>query len=302
LASGSQLTVTVANSASDGQISAEAVRIVPAYQPAEIVSNGYPGSWVSATGWTTINEGIYGDALVSNTANGSKQSEVAWWFPCRPGQYEVDVTWQPGANYSQNTPFDVYNALSWIKTATVNERNAPSGTMAQGVVWQSLGVFTMTSDVLHLSTWNSPTDGAIYVDGVRIAPVSTSAGDDETATGATMVVAAPVTSTASTAVPSPASSSPLESNGWFIEPASAAAAVSALATSGNLPRSSSNESATGSLAPTEWKPIDPKVVDCIDLANTVENEIGCSFGLDHMDASFNALTTNQLGVGVRRTP
>ena len=43
----------------------------------------------------------------------------------------------------------------------------------QGVVWQSLGTFTMTSNVLHVSIWNSSSDGPINVDGVRIVPVST---------------------------------------------------------------------------------------------------------------------------------
>jgi hypothetical protein len=39
------------------------------------------------------------------------------------------------------------------------------------VVWQSLGTFTMTGDVLRVSTWNSQTNGATGVDGVRIVPV-----------------------------------------------------------------------------------------------------------------------------------
>jgi hypothetical protein len=186
--SGNLLTVTVANSASDGQVSAGAIRILPANQPAEIVGTCTPGSWSTATGWTTINQGLFGGAMVSNTANGSKQSQAAWWFACQPGQYEVDVTWQPGSNYSQSVGFDVYNALSWIKTATVDEQNAPIGTTDQGVTWQSLGVFTMTSNVLHLSTWNSPADGAICVDGVRIVPVGTSAASDEPATGAALAM------------------------------------------------------------------------------------------------------------------
>ncbi len=155
---GNLLKVTVANNASDGQVCADAVRILPAYQPTEIVANTYPGSWVSPTGWTAANQGLFGQALVSNTANGSEQSMAAWWFACQPGQYEVDVTWQPGGR-SQSAGFDVYNALSWIKQVVVNEQNAPVGVTDQGVTWQSLGVFTMTSNVLHVSIWNSETDG-----------------------------------------------------------------------------------------------------------------------------------------------
>jgi hypothetical protein len=183
-----QLKVTVANTAADGQVSADAVRLVSSYQPAEIVANSYPGSWVSPTGWTSLNNGLYGTALVSNTTNGSESSQAAWWFPCRPGVYEVDVTWQAGSGDSQNVGFDVYNASKWLTTATVNEQNAPSGTTDQGVVWQSLGDFTMTSNVLHVSTWNSPTDGAISISGVRIVPVSTTTNSVEKPAGAAMVL------------------------------------------------------------------------------------------------------------------
>ena len=165
------LTITVANAAADGQVSADAVRILPAYQPTEIVNNGSPGSWLNAN-WTTIGQGLFGDALVSNSAPGSTQSQAAWWFPCRPGQYDVQVTWQPGGNDSQAAGFNVYNALDFIRQVPVNERNAPSGATDQGVAWQSLGVFTMTSNVLHVSIWNNAVDGPICVDGIRIVPVA----------------------------------------------------------------------------------------------------------------------------------
>ncbi len=170
--SAAQLTVTLANTAADGQVDADAIRIVPAYQPTPIVaSNGYPGFW-SNTNWTTQNAGVYGMSMVSDTANGSKQSQAAWWFPVQPGQYEVDVTWAPGSNLSPTAPFDVYNALTYISEPTVDETKAPVGVTDQGVVWQSLGTFTMTSDVLHVSTWNSQTNGAMCVNGIRIVPVS----------------------------------------------------------------------------------------------------------------------------------
>jgi hypothetical protein len=108
--------------------------------------------------------------LLSASNNGSKQSQAAWWFPVQPGNYQVYVTWQPGSTESATANFDVYNALAYLSTGTVDERNAPSGVTDQGVVWQSLGTFTMTSNVLHVSIWNSASDGPISVDGVRIVP------------------------------------------------------------------------------------------------------------------------------------
>ena len=64
---GTQLKVTVANTATDGQVCADAVRILPAYQPTEIVNNGYPGSWSVRPAGPPSTKGLYGDALVSNT-------------------------------------------------------------------------------------------------------------------------------------------------------------------------------------------------------------------------------------------
>ena len=166
---GTQLRVTVANAAGE-QVMADAVRILPAYQPTPLVNDGGPGSWYN-THWIGIPQGLFGNAMVSGGTPGDRQSQAAWWFPCRPGSYDVQVTWQPGSTYSQNAQFDVYNALTYISSGTVNERNAPVGVTDQGVTWQSLGIFTITSNVLHVSTWNSPTDGVICVDGVRIVPV-----------------------------------------------------------------------------------------------------------------------------------
>ena len=291
---------------------------MPSIQPAAIVNNGYPGSWYNAS-WDTVASGLFGDAMVSNTTNGSKQSMVAWWFPCRPGNYDVQVTWQPGTNYSANTPFDVYNALTWISQANVNEQNAPGGVTDQGVVWQSLGIFTITNNVLHVSTWNSPTDGAICVDGVPGVP-----------SGATGIL--PV---------SPAAL--LESN--QLEPIVAAAearwAVAGVApalidrlkqtqiivndlpagylglTEGNEillsrdaagfgwfvdPTPGVNEEFAPTATKDEWKAIDPRAVDRIDLLSVVEHEMGHILGLGDLDASLDAMMSDRLGVGVRRFP
>jgi subtilase family serine protease len=167
---GTQLSVSVANTAGDGQVEADAVRIRPSYQPTPIVDAGYPGFW-SNTAWTAQDTGLYGVSLVSSSANGSERSQAAWWFPVQPGEYEIYATWVPGSNLSPTVPLDVYNALTYISEASVNEQVAPVGVADQGMVWQSLGVFTMTSNVLHVSTWNSQTNGSMCVDGIRIVPV-----------------------------------------------------------------------------------------------------------------------------------
>ncbi len=170
---GTQLIVTLSNTGGYQQVSANAIRILPAYQPMAIADAASSGFWSNSGGWTTQNTGLYGQSLVSSSANGSEQSQAAWWFPVQPGQYDVEVSWVPGSNLSSTVPFDVYNAQTFSSESLVNEQVAPAGITDQGVVWQSLGVFTMTSDVLHVSTWNSQANGAICVDGIRIVPVGT---------------------------------------------------------------------------------------------------------------------------------
>jgi hypothetical protein len=165
------LSVTLSNTAGDGQVAADAVRILPAYQPSPIIASGaYPGFW-SNSGWSTQNTGLYGSSMTSSTANGSERSQAAWWFPVQPGAYDVQVTWVPGGSLSPTAAFDVYSGSTYLSEPTVNEQAAPAGVRDQGVVWQSLGTFTMTGDVLRVSTWNSQTNGATGVDGVRIVPV-----------------------------------------------------------------------------------------------------------------------------------
>ena len=169
---GGRLRVTLSTTGHDGQVCADAMLVLPAYQPAPIVNNGGPGSWSNAS-WTPHAQGLYGDSLVSSTDNGSKPSQAAWSFPVRPGSYQVWATWQPGDNLSQTVGYDVYDSLSWTSQAVVNQRIAPTDVSDQGVGWKLLGTFSVASNVLHVSTWNSPADGAICADGIRIVPVGT---------------------------------------------------------------------------------------------------------------------------------
>ena len=52
----------------------------------------------------------------------------------------------------------------------------------------------------------------------------------------------------------------------------------------------------------EFKAIDPRAVDRIDLLTVVEHEIGHILGRGDLDASLGAMMSNRLGVGIRRLP
>jgi hypothetical protein len=317
-----QLTVTVANTAGDGQVCADTVRLRPDYQPTEIINNGSPGFW-SGGPWTTNSAGLFGDSLVSSSANGSKTSQAAWWFPCRPGLYDVQVTWQPGSNLSTNVSFDVYNALTYLSSGVVNEQNAPNGAMDHGVSWQSLGIFTMTSNVLDVLIWNSPTDGAICIDGIRIIPVDTLMAEG---------------TSAADAAPALLKSSQLQPIVAAAEARWAAAGVSPVLidrlkqmqivvanlpagylglTEGNEillspnaaglgwfvdPTPDEDEEFSPTAAPMQLQAVDSRAVDSIDLLTVVEHEMGHVLGMGDLDGSLDLLMSDRLGAGVRRIP
>ena len=319
---GSQLKVTLDNIDRGAQVSADALRIVPCYQPTPTVNNGYPGSWINSS-WNTLSHGLYGDALVSSSAIGSQQSQAAWWIPARPGTYDIQATWSAEGNLSNRVSFDLYDGAVWKTQAAVNQRNAPVGATDQGVTWQSLGSLTITGNVLHVSTWNSSTDGVICVDGVRIVPVSgLMAAGTPAATAATallqsgqlepIVAAAEARWSASGVAPAmierlkqtrivvtdlPAGYLALTEGNqillsrdatgfrWFVDPTPAV-----------------DEEFARLGAGSELNAMDPKAVDRIDLLTVVEHEMGHILGLGDLDASLDLLMSDQLGVGIRRLP
>jgi hypothetical protein len=167
---GTQLRVTTWNSPTDGQVCADAVQLLPVLKVATVIDMGGTGSWSNA-GWTTLAKGYLGNCQVSNTANGSTQSQASWTFSAQPGTYEIEVTWQAASNLSKAVPLDIYDGSTWKSQATVNEQNAPSGPTDQGVTWQSLGLLTISNSTLRISTWNKPSDGGVCIDAVRLVKV-----------------------------------------------------------------------------------------------------------------------------------
>ena len=165
----------------------------------------------------------------------------------------------------------------------MNEQNAPVGPTDQGVMWQSLGIFTMTSNVLHVSTWNSPTDGAICVNGIRIIPVSgVSAANmlGSTATAA-IVESDPIPSIPSTAPD--LAQWPTQTQLLAAHPRPAPTRV--LSNGHGRPTQRDRSS---------W-------VDRLDLATLADTGLGPRGGLADLDGSMGSFLTVQVGTNVRRT-
>ena len=110
-----------------------AVTFAIASPSAEILGDGQPGFWSTSTGWTTSTQGLDGGSLVSNTTNGSKSSQAAWWFSMPAGVYEIDMTWPAGSNLTTKLGLDLYDGVgNWIGQIPVNEQVAPSDFQRSG--------------------------------------------------------------------------------------------------------------------------------------------------------------------------
>ena len=137
----------------------------------EILDNSQPGFWSSSsTTWTTSSQGLDGSSLVSSTANGSKQSQAAWWFSMPAGVYEIDMTYTAGSNLTKKLGLDLYDGVgNWIGQIAGQRAGRPQRfhrpTASAGNGWEA---FKLTSNIFHISTWNSPTDGAIAINAIRL--------------------------------------------------------------------------------------------------------------------------------------
>ena len=86
------------------------------------------------------------------------------------GQYEVFTRWLPNFNRATNAPFTVYDGVTNRGTVLVNEQLAMTDVLAQGVMWKSLGVFTITSGSRSVSL-NNKANNFVIGDAVRFVLV-----------------------------------------------------------------------------------------------------------------------------------
>ena len=140
----------------------------------QVMDNSEPGFWANANWTADAVHGLDGGSLVSNSTPGSQNSQAAWWFSMPAGVYDISVTYASGSSLSTNLALDLYDGVgNFIGQVSVNERIAPNDFTDQGVGWKRLGSFKISTNIFHISTWNSATDGQISIDAIqlRAAPI-----------------------------------------------------------------------------------------------------------------------------------
>lgn len=135
----------------------------------QILNNGDSG-FTTVGPWSYWTDQGYGSDVHQGIPNNG--TTATWTFTSSPGQYKVSITWTAYSNRATNAPFTVLDGTTPLATVFINQRVAPVGFTDQGVMWQDLGTFIITSSYLVVRLDTGPgCDGYLNADAVRVERV-----------------------------------------------------------------------------------------------------------------------------------
>ena len=136
--------------------------------------DGGPAYTESGAGWHDGPEYVgFRDRLRMHNA-GEGSEPASWTFTgLDPNwDYQVLITWVKAADQAAQAPFTVYDNTVAIQTFLVDQKNNdPDGETYEGAVWETLGVFDITSSTLKV-VLKDDLSGKVVADAVRIIPVN----------------------------------------------------------------------------------------------------------------------------------
>ncbi len=167
-----------------------------------VLDNGQSGFSESGTGWTHYAGAGYGSTL-DYAAAGSGSSTATWQLTgLAAGSYDAQVTWTAVANHASNATYSVYDGSTLLANVTVNQQRAPSGTTVNGVPFQSLGHFPISSGTLRI-VLSDGANGYVIADALSVTAVpavplvQVTAGSQAVAPGGSVALSALVGQSAS---------------------------------------------------------------------------------------------------------
>jgi len=146
-----------------------------------IIDNGDAGCSISNT-WLNSTSGYLSDSQYAPAGTGASKANWAFSGLTTGQTYEVWATWVASGNRATNAPYGLYNgsvlAGNLVSTAVVNQQQSPSGQTQGGVVWQSLGMVTVSGSTLTVQLTNNA-NGYVLADAIQIRPTSAPASAAE---------------------------------------------------------------------------------------------------------------------------
>ena len=140
-------------------------------QPVTLIDDGDPGYSEVGPDWHGHARPAYQDDHRCNWDEGDL-AIARWEFSeLTPREYEVFVTWLKQDWQAKDAPYTVYDGAVDEGTVDLDQRDDPSGEIFQGVRWERLGNFSITSGTLRVELSDRDSNGFVNADGVRIVPL-----------------------------------------------------------------------------------------------------------------------------------
>lgn len=139
--------------------------------PMLLMDAGELGFTINGSDWSEIEDedSFQGNHLEHDAGDGS--ASVHWTFSELPvGWYEVHVTWKESEELATNAQFTVNDGTTELGGTSINFQVAPAGEEHEGRLWESLGVYPITSGVATINLSDDASDKVI-ADGVILVPV-----------------------------------------------------------------------------------------------------------------------------------
>ncbi len=137
--------------------------------PVTLIDDGDPGYSEFGLGWHGHARTAYQDQLRCNDAE--DDSAIARWEfqELTPREYKIFATWLQQFWQADDAPYTVYDGTVAEGTVTVDMKVAPAGEPFEGVPWESLGIFSITSGTLRVEL-SADANGYVVADAIRIVP------------------------------------------------------------------------------------------------------------------------------------
>ena len=137
-----------------------------------IIDNG-DGDYSTTGAWSTWpTAGTQGDFDYKPVGDSATAS---WALSGQtPGLYRVSVNWEAFTNRAVDAPYSVLDGATILDTVIIDQTQAPNDFTEGGVLWEDLGVYTLTGDMLtvRLSDLAGPSGNLVIADAVRFERLS----------------------------------------------------------------------------------------------------------------------------------
>jgi hypothetical protein len=133
----------------------------------QIIDDGDPG-YSQTAGWVNLTNTLAYQTDYDYHTPGAGGNFATWTFDdLGAGNYQVFARWSAFTNRATNAPYTILDGPTSLGRVLVNQQLAPTGDQSNGITWQSLGMFSISTGTLAVRLADNA-NGYVIADAVRI--------------------------------------------------------------------------------------------------------------------------------------